>query len=294
MKLFFTSLILLLASTSLFAQADTPKSFTANGVELTYIERGSGPVVILLHGGQADYRAWDYAMEYLSKSYRVISYSRRYNYPNKNPISGNPHSAYVEADDLAAFIDALKLKRVHLVGTSIGAYTALIYAVRKPANVITLSIAEPNIHAWVKDTEAFKDFYNHAWLPAASAFRSGDDAAGMRFLVDKFGAPGTFDRMPPAAREMAMHNAKFFKAATLSTDHSPDIEKRKVRRLKMPVLLIHGEKTGAMTRAIVEEFAKVMPTAERVEIKGAGHGSPREKPQEFIEAVGEFIQRRTR
>jgi pimeloyl-ACP methyl ester carboxylesterase len=132
-----------------------PRTVTANGVELAYIERGSGPVVILLHGGQADYRAWEFAMGYLSKNYRVLSYSRRYNYPNNNPIMGNRHSAYVEADDLAAFIDALKIKRVHLVGTSIGAYTALIYTVREPAKVITLSIAEPNIHAWVKDTDAF-------------------------------------------------------------------------------------------------------------------------------------------
>ena len=294
MRLFFTALFLLVSSTSLFSQTDTPKTVVANGVELTYIERGSGPAVILLHGGQADYRAWNYAMGYLSKSYRVISYSRRYNYPNKNPITGTRHSAYVEADDLAAFIDALKLKRVHLVGTSIGAYTALIYTVRKPKKVITLSIAEPNIHAWVKDTDAFKDFYDHAWLPAASAFRSGDDAGGMRFLVDKFATPGTFDRMPPAAREMAMQNAKFFKAATLSTDHSPDIDKSKVQRLKVPVLLINGEKTFPMTRAIVEEFAKVMPTAERLEIKGAGHGSPREKPEEFIKAVGDFMQRRAR
>ena len=293
MRLLSISLFLFLASTSLLAQTDTPKTVKANGVELTYIERGTGPVVILLHGGQADYRAWDHAMGYLSKNYRVISYSRRYNYPNKNSISGNRHSAYVEAEDLAAFIDVLKLKRVHLVGTSIGAYTALIYAVRKPAKVITLSIAEPNIHAWVKGSEAFKDFYEHAWLPAASAFRSGDDVGAMRVLVDKFGTPGTFDRMPPAAREVAMQNAKFFKAATLSTDHSPDIDKRKVRRLKVPVLLINGEKTGAMTRAIVEEFAKVMPNAERVEIKGAGHGAPREKPEEFIRAVGDFMQRRT-
>lgn len=292
MKIFFTSLILLLAFTSLFAQTDTPKTVTANGVELTYIERGSGPVIILLHGGQADYRAWDYAMGYLSKNYRVISYSRRYNYPNKNPITGNRHSPYVEADDLAAFIDVLKLKRVHLVGTSIGAYAALIYTVRKPAKVITLSIAEPNIHAWVKDTEAFKDFYERAWLPATQAFRSGDDTAAMRFLVDKFLAPGTFDRMPPAAREMSMQNARFFRAATMSSDHSPDIDKNKVRRLKVPVLLINGEKTGGMLRLIVEEFAKVMPTAERVEIKGAGHGSPREKPEEFIKAVADFIQRR--
>jgi pimeloyl-ACP methyl ester carboxylesterase len=293
MRWLFTPLVLLLAMGFALGQTDAAKTVTANGVELTYIERGSGPVVILLHGGQADYRAWDYGMAFLSKSYRVISYSRRYNYPNKNPIVGTNHSAYVEADDLAGFIDALKIKRVHLVGTSIGAYTALIYAVRKPNNVLSLTLAEPNIHAWVKDTEAFNDFYSNAWRPAADAFRAGDDTGAMRILIDKFGGPGSFDRMTPPGREIAMQNARFFKAATLSTDHSPDIERNKVRRLKMPVLLIHGDKTGLMQRLIVEELAKVLTTAERHVITGAGHGSPREKPDEFMKAVGEFLVRRS-
>ena len=284
-------LILLFFCPSAYPQPDNPKKIIANGVELTYIERGSGAPVILLHGGQADYRAWSVAMEHLSKNYRVISYSRRYNYPNNNPIVGNDHSAYVEAKDLGAFIDVLKLERVHLVGTSIGAYTALIYAVRKPEKVSSLTLAEPNLHAWVKDTEAFKDFYRNAWLPAAAHFRADDETRAMQIIVDKFGGPGSFDRMTPAAREIALQNARFFRAATLSKDHSPDIDKAKVRRLKMPVLLINGDKTAAMLRLIVEEFAKVLPTAERYVIKDAGHGSPREKPTEFVNAVAGFLDK---
>ena len=47
------------------------------------------------------------------------------------------------------------------VGTSIGAYADLIYADRKPAKVITLSIAETDHTAWAKDTEALRDLYGH-------------------------------------------------------------------------------------------------------------------------------------
>jgi len=57
------------------------------------------------------------------------------------------------------------------------------------------------------------------------------------------------------------------------------------------VLLINGEKTGTMHRLIVEEFAKVLPTAERHVIKDAGHGSPREKASEFVNAVTSFLAR---
>jgi non-heme chloroperoxidase len=281
--------MILLACGLAGAQVPAPVGVKVNNVNLTYIERGHGEPVILLHGGQADYRAWDYSMERLAMNYRVISYSRRYNYPNKNPIVGNDHSAYIEAKDLAAFIDRLKLDRVHLVGTSIGAYAALIYAIKRPEKVITLTIAEPNIHAWVLDTPAFRDFFDTIWTPAASAFRANNDRAAMRILVDGFAGSGTFERMPQAAQKMALENELFFRAATLSRDHSPDIDKNKVRALKVPVLMITGENTKPMLRAIVEEFMKVLPTARLVVIKGAGHGSPREKPQDFTVAVAEFL-----
>jgi non-heme chloroperoxidase len=293
-KVIYALFVAVFASLAVFSQADAPFKVTLNNVELTYIERGRGEPVILLHGGQADYRAWQYATEHLSKNYRVISYSRRYNYPNKNPIIGSNHSAYVEAEDLAAFIGKLNLDRVHLVGTSIGGYAALIYAVKHPKKVLTLTLAEPNIHAWVLETPAFREFLNNTWVPAGNAFRAGDDREAMRLLVDAFGGTGAFDRMPPTAQTIALQNANFFRAATLSADHSPDIDKKKVRRLKVPILLINGEKTKPMLLAIVEEFAKVVPTAERHVIKNAGHGSPREKPEEFTAAVADFLARRSK
>jgi len=89
-------------------------------VELHYLELGQGPPVILLHGGQADYRAWPSLIEALAPRYRVISYSRRYHWPNANPLTVTNHSALVDADDLAGLIAALRLGAVHLVGTSSG------------------------------------------------------------------------------------------------------------------------------------------------------------------------------
>ena len=56
----------------------------------------------------------------LSRYYHVISYSRRYNFPNVNPQTANDHSVNTEAADLAALIKALRLKHVNLVGMSTG------------------------------------------------------------------------------------------------------------------------------------------------------------------------------
>jgi len=129
MRVVLLSLLFLLLCGEAIGQSAQPTKIRVRGVELHYIEQGQGEPLILLHGGQGDYRSWEPQMKVLSPQFRVISYSRRYNYPNNNPLTAKYHSAYTEADDLAAFIRKLKLGRVHLVGTSIGAFTALVLAV---------------------------------------------------------------------------------------------------------------------------------------------------------------------
>src|SRR4029079_2740556 len=69
------------------AGSNEPIRLHVNGVELHYIEDGHGETLILLHGGQGDYRSWAPQMDVFSRHYRVISYSRRYHYPNDNPLT---------------------------------------------------------------------------------------------------------------------------------------------------------------------------------------------------------------
>src|SRR5438477_10627159 len=132
MRVVLLALLFLLLSGQAIGQGAQPTKIRVRGVELHYIEQGQGEPLILLHGGQGDYRCREPQMKVLSQQYRVISYSRRYNYPNNNPLTATYRSAYTEADDLAAFIRKLKPGRGHLVGTSIGAFTALVLGVTRP------------------------------------------------------------------------------------------------------------------------------------------------------------------
>ena len=134
MKALCLGAVLLLSSAVAAAQGVNPQRLVVGGVELHYIEQGQGEPLIMLHGGQGDYRAWSQHIEALSPRYRVISYSRRHHYPNKNPISAD-YSPLVDAKDLAALISELDLGAVHLVGTSIGAFAALALALEHPTVV---------------------------------------------------------------------------------------------------------------------------------------------------------------
>jgi len=232
-------------------------------------------------------------LEALSCHYRVVSYSRRYNYPNNNPLTANYRSAYTEADDLAALIRKLGLGRAHLVGTSIGAFTALVLAVKHPAMVRSLVLAEPPVLRWAKDDPAgealYRGFITNMWEPAAAAFKAGDDQQAMRILVDGFAGAGRFDALPPEGRAVAMRNSRYFKAATLSSDPFPDLSKDKVKRLSAPVLIVAGEHTLELNKFVNEELARLLPEAERETIPRAGHGSARENPEAFNQAVLKFL-----
>ena len=293
LRLAFLLLLSLLLCGPAIGQSIQPTKIRVNNVELHYIEQGQGEPLILLHGGQGDYRSWEPQLKVLSTQFRVISYSRRYHYPNNNPLTAKYHSAYTEADDLAALIRTLKLGRVHLIGTSIGAFAALALAVKHPEMVRSLVLAEPPVHQWVRDSPngaaAYREFMTTMWEPATAAFKAGDDQGAMRILVDGFTGKGSFDKLPPGSRAAAMQNSRFFKANALSSDPFPNLSKDKVRRLRIPVLIVTGENTIKIHKLVNEELARLLPKAERVIIPKAGHFSPRENPQAFNEAVLKFF-----
>ncbi|MDX6710474.1 MAG: hypothetical protein QOH96_1490, partial [Blastocatellia bacterium] len=276
-------------------QTAQPIKIRVRGVELCYIEQGQGEPLILLHGGMGDYRSWEPQMKVLSPKYRVISYSRRHNYPNKNALTVKYHSAYTEADDLAAFIRKLKLGRVHLVGTSMGAFTALVFAVQHPEMVRSLVLAEPPIHTWVKDTpngaDAYREFMSVIQEPAAKAFAAGDDKGAMRIFVDGLAGTHGFDKLPPERVAAIMQNSQAMKAITISSDPYPNVPKGKVAQLNLPILIITGENTIRIHKLVNEELARLLPKAKQATIPNAGHGSPRENPQAFNEAALKFLAR---
>ena len=277
-------------------QNQEPRKVIVGAVELHYIEKGKGEPLILLHGGQGDYRAWPRQIEAFASRYRVISYIRRCHYPNKNELKSTNHSALVDAIDLAGFVGALKLGPVHLVGTSYGAFTALTFATDHPELVRSMALAEPPVLEWAATTERgatlYREFMETVHNPAGKKFKEGDDEGGMRIFLERFDGPGAFDSLPAARKQSVMQNASFFKAVTASSNPFPNLSREKVSRLSMPILIIRGANTKELDILVGEEIAKTIPGAERMIIPNAGHGSPRQNPAAFNEAVLAFLARR--
>ena len=290
MKFILVLLLLSILFGQTFGQNVQPVKIRAGGVEFHYIEKGQGEPLVLLHGGVGDYRAWDAQMEEFSKAYRVISYSRRYHYPNKNPLTAEYQTAITEAEDLAAFLRKLKLGKVHLIGQSYGGFTALIFALKNPGMVRSMVLAEPPAHQLIRDLPdgetVYLDFMN-ALKPVAEAFRQGNDREAMSIFNGILGRK--LDNLPPATVEAIMQNAPAMKAINLSPEPFPKISKEEIRRLKIPVLVIAGENTIKIHKLVNQELFRLLPNAKEAIIPNSGHGTPRENPQVFNETVLKFL-----
>jgi pimeloyl-ACP methyl ester carboxylesterase len=268
-----------------------------DGRHLHYVEQGKGQLVIFIHGGINDYRSWQFQMEPFSKNYRVISYSRRFAYPNKQAgniatettIEGN-------ASDLAELIRKLDLSSAHLVGHSYGAFTALYCAYRNPDLVKTLVLGEPPVLPFLAkshlkdDLELLSGFRDNAQKPAIEAFERGDAEKAVRAFVDGvMGKQNVFDQIPEQTRRIMIDNAESLQGE-LESGMPASFTVEYAKQIFISTLLVKGELSPRFFHRIVDILSDNMPNNEQVTIPGVTHDlGCMTKPDIFNTKVMQFL-----
>ncbi|MFD0201150.1 MULTISPECIES: alpha/beta fold hydrolase [Saccharothrix] len=110
--------------------------------ELSYDRRGDGPPVVLLHAGGLGGVTWDRQFTLLAHDHTVIRYDAR-GHGGSSPVTG----PFAHHEDLKELLDGLGLDRVTLVGLSLGARTAIDFALLHPDRVVVGDRDSSDIHA---------------------------------------------------------------------------------------------------------------------------------------------------
>jgi len=117
-----------------------------NGVDIHYQTLGHGPDVIMIHGLATNLAFWYMKIvPLLTNDYRVTVYDLR-----GHGLSSMPGHGYTTkdlAEDLHGTLEQTGVKKVHLVGHSLGGAIALHYAVLHPERVSSLALIDCRIHA---------------------------------------------------------------------------------------------------------------------------------------------------
>jgi pimeloyl-ACP methyl ester carboxylesterase len=118
-----------------------------NGASLYYDVAGNGEPLVLVHAGIADRRMWDGQLKAFAERYRVIRYDMRGCGRSEAPTG----ASFSHHDDLRGLLDFLGIERAILVGCTIGARTAIDFALALPERVRALALVCPSVSGFEPD-----------------------------------------------------------------------------------------------------------------------------------------------
>lgn len=261
------------------------KSLPVNGHLMAYVESGKGSTVIMVHGALADYRYWGPQLISLSPQMRIVAVSLRHHFPELWDGKGGEYSIRAHSEDLACFIDALDCGPVELVGHSRGGAVAAMTASTHPELVRKLVLAEPAILSLLPN--AAGDEASVARITHLNErFENGDTEGALEFFIDSVNAPGTWKSRPEPFRQIARDNVWTISRQATDTEA---MGLAGISQLKMPMLLIGGERSPRMFGEILDAINRVHPSATRVTLLNAGHQVSHDNPTVFDRTLAGFL-----
>ena len=271
------------------------KQLRANGVELAYVDHGSGDPVVFIHGACGDCRTFDVLRSEIAARHRYIAYSRRYHQPNPWPGNGSDYSYQLHEADLVAFIEALRAWPVQLVGNSYGGAVVLLVALHHPELVRSAAVSEPGSlfpHLIEGRSGADEILAERArsWGEMREAARAGRTDLAAELLFDWIsGQAGALSRVSEERRRHWLENAPTV-GPQLMQPAPPEISCAAISAIQVPLLVLRGERTIPFYVSTNDALLACLPPGNReAVIPMAGHLSYAENPGAYAGALLDFL-----
>ena len=108
----------------------------ANGINIYYESHGKGEALVLIGGYGSNSKGWFCQVPALSREYRVIVFDNRGAGRSDKP--DYPYTIKMMADDVAGLLNAIGIRKAHIMGLSMGGAIAQEFAINYPEKTINL------------------------------------------------------------------------------------------------------------------------------------------------------------
>jgi pimeloyl-ACP methyl ester carboxylesterase len=99
-----------------------------------------------------------------------------------------------------------------------------------------------------------------------------------------------FERLSPERRQQAWENRATDKAQLLG-EGFPPLEDEDVRHVRIPVLLMHAQKSPMLFQLLADRLEELLPNVERIEIENASHIMHEDDADAVNRAILMFLNR---
>jgi acetyltransferase/esterase len=167
-------------------------TFSVPGASLYYEIRGSGPVLLLIPGGNGDGGPFERAADALADRYTVVAYDRRGF--SRGRLAGPVPDRRIEtdSDDAHRLLNHLSAEPAYMFGSSSGAIVALDLVCRHPQRFRTVIAHEPPIATLLPDSAQWLEFFDEVY----DTYRSSGVGAAMEKFSARMGLGGIGQRLP--------------------------------------------------------------------------------------------------
>ena len=273
----------LLLALSVWAEAPAEKNVEVFGQKIHYLEAGSGPAVILLHGLGGDSGNWAYTTPALAARFHVYVPDQIGFGASDKPLISYRVGTLV--DFLNGFCSKLGIAKATLVGNSLGGWTALDFTLAHPDKVDKLVLVDSAgyslEHAGPRPPREALAVLNPATVAQAKLVMSTilanksivTDPLAERFFTDHLrkGDGYTIDRFID------------------SILRGEDVVDGKLAAIKAPTLIVWGAQDGLVPLAAGKSLAQDIAGSELVTLEGCGHVPQIECAMKFNAALLKFL-----
>jgi pimeloyl-ACP methyl ester carboxylesterase len=267
----------------------------SNRIEIEYdtFGRPSAAPLLLISGLGAQMTSWDeeFCELLAGKGFHVIRFDNRDAGLSTCMEAGREYTLDDMGADAVGLLDALGIRAAHVVGVSMGGFIAQLVALDYPERVLTLTsiMSGPNGEDHVSPTpEAM------ALLVAPPAQTRADRVAmGLLAKQRLLGPADPFDEEYERSRialavDRAYNPAGMARQLQAITSTSSRVPR--LRALKTPTLVIHGDADILVPAENGRRVAEAIPGARWIEVPGMGHDIPKRVWSQVVDAIAELAR----
>lgn len=256
---------------------------TVKGTSLYVAARGEGPALTFVHGFPLSHRIYDAQVRTLSRQYQVITPDLRGFC--KSPLGDADVTIDTYAEDIAAVLDALEVKKTVLVGLSMGGYIAFAFWRRYPERVRGLVLLDTR--AAPDSEEGRQNRYRTIEMVQEQGL--GPLAQNM---IPRLLSPVTLRAKPHVVNKLRAivmtATVEGVVAALRAMAERPD-SRPTLETITVPTLVITGADDRLIPPSEGEDMALAIPDARLHVVEQAGHLVTMERPRTTSRLIGEFL-----
>jgi len=247
-----------------------------SGINLHYIDEGTGKSIFLLHGNAGSSRVWRKVLPSLKSKYRVIAHDRQgFGESEKNEIGNFSPRGY--AGELARLMDALDVEKAHICGLSMGGMIAQCFALDYPDRVDGLLLVGTMPDRTGRNvTETLAELDRDGWSAVAER------------LTRNWFRPGSDEADIAEAYEIALQSPQKMRELTVTALGSFDV-KSELPRIAAPTLILNGKSDITNLMGHADIMNDRIPGAQLIKIPDCGHLIPIERPEIFLQHTVAFL-----